>query len=319
MQRDPVRVYPFGDIAANIVGFLGTPKKNGSAHAARRPRGRVQPLPVRRRRRGPLRGGRRRPDPARRQHDHARGRRLGPQPHHRRGPAVLHAAGAAADGRGSAGRVRDRGDHGQPHRRPARPRRLPVVRRQRAAGVAEVALQVERADRRLRARLDGEGAHPERADRRRPTAGRASSTSCRPSLNRQDHPIHDHWVHGIEHLTLAGILAKSSNIGTVLAADHFKPGQLRAYLTAFGYGRQTGIGLLGETKGLLPAGCGVDRPGRRPHRVRAVTVDQRDPDGRRGQHDRQRRRTHRPEPHRRHRHARRRHRGRHRPGAPSAG
>jgi cell division protein FtsI (penicillin-binding protein 3) len=74
-------------------------------------------------------------------------------------------------------------------------------------------------------------------------------------LNRQDRPIHDHWVHGIEHLTLAGILAKSSNIGTVLAADQFAPGVLRSYLTAFGYGKQTGVGLFGETKGLLPQGA----------------------------------------------------------------
>lgn len=73
-------------------------------------------------------------------------------------------------------------------------------------------------------------------------------------LNRQDRPIHDHWAHGIEHLTLAGILAKSSNIGTVLAADEFEPGQLRSYLTAFGLGRQTHVGLNGETKGLLPQG-----------------------------------------------------------------
>ena len=75
-----------------------------------------------------------------------------------------------------------------------------------------------------------------------------------PVLNRQDRPIHDHWEHGVEHLTLAGILAKSSNIGTVLAADEFAPGVLRSYLTEFGLGRQTGIGLRGETKGILPNG-----------------------------------------------------------------
>ena len=79
------------------------------------------------------------------------------------------------------------------------------------------------------------------------------------------------------------------------------------------------IGLLGETKGMLPAGRGVDRPGRRPDRVRAVALDQRDPDDRGGQHDRQRRRPHRPEPGRGQRHPRRRHRGRHRPGRASAG
>lgn len=74
-------------------------------------------------------------------------------------------------------------------------------------------------------------------------------------LNRQDRPIGDYWDHGTIRLTLAGVLAKSSNIGTVLAADQFRRGQLRSYLTKFGLGQQTGIGLGGETKGLLPQGA----------------------------------------------------------------
>ncbi len=73
-------------------------------------------------------------------------------------------------------------------------------------------------------------------------------------LNRQDRPIGDYWDHGTIRLTLAGIIAKSSNIGTVLAADQFKKGQLRSYLEQFGLGQQTGVGLGGETKGLLPKG-----------------------------------------------------------------
>lgn len=73
-------------------------------------------------------------------------------------------------------------------------------------------------------------------------------------LNRQDRPIGDYWDHGTIKLTLAGIIAKSSNIGTVLAADQFKKGQLRSYLERFGLGQQTGVGLGGETKGLLPKG-----------------------------------------------------------------
>lgn len=74
-------------------------------------------------------------------------------------------------------------------------------------------------------------------------------------LNRQDRPIGDYWEHGMLRLTLAGVLAKSSNVGTVLAADEFGRGQLRRYLTAFGLGKRTGIGLGGETRGILPSGA----------------------------------------------------------------
>lgn len=72
------------------------------------------------------------------------------------------------------------------------------------------------------------------------------------SLDRQDRSIGDWFDHGLIRLTLAGVLAKSSNIGTVLAADKFEDGQLRDYLTRFGLGQRTNIGVGGETAGLLP-------------------------------------------------------------------
>lgn len=74
-------------------------------------------------------------------------------------------------------------------------------------------------------------------------------------LHRQDRPIGDYWDHGTLRLTLAGIIAKSSNVGTVLAADQFHRGQLRRYLTGFGLGQRTDVGLGGETKGILPQGA----------------------------------------------------------------
>ena len=74
------------------------------------------------------------------------------------------------------------------------------------------------------------------------------------SLERQNRTINDYWEHGLLNLTLAGIVAKSSNIGTVLAADEFGRGELRGYLTRFGLGQRTDIGVGGETKGLLPKG-----------------------------------------------------------------
>jgi cell division protein FtsI (penicillin-binding protein 3) len=71
-------------------------------------------------------------------------------------------------------------------------------------------------------------------------------------LERQDRVIHDHWDHGLIRLTLAGVLAKSSNVGTVLASDQFAPGELRSYLTKFGLGQPTNVGLGAESRGILP-------------------------------------------------------------------
>lgn len=75
-----------------------------------------------------------------------------------------------------------------------------------------------------------------------------------PNLARQDRVIGDWFDHGNIRLTLAGILAKSSNIGTVLAADAFSPVQLVEYLQQFGLGRRTDIGVRGETPGILTPG-----------------------------------------------------------------
>jgi len=72
------------------------------------------------------------------------------------------------------------------------------------------------------------------------------------SLARQDRVIGDWFPHDLIRLTLAGVVAKSSNIGTVLAADKFAEGELRSYLSAFGLGQTTDIGVRGETPGILP-------------------------------------------------------------------
>lgn len=75
-----------------------------------------------------------------------------------------------------------------------------------------------------------------------------------PQLQREDKPINDWFTHPTIRLTLAGVIAKSSNIGTVLAADKFEQGQLYDYLSAFGLGQRTDIGVRGESQGLLPDG-----------------------------------------------------------------
>jgi cell division protein FtsI (penicillin-binding protein 3) len=72
-------------------------------------------------------------------------------------------------------------------------------------------------------------------------------------LARDGRVINDWFPHGLLRLTLAGVIAKSSNIGTVRAADQFAPGELRRYLTRFGLGEPTDIGVRGEAPGILPA------------------------------------------------------------------
>lgn len=76
-------------------------------------------------------------------------------------------------------------------------------------------------------------------------------------LPRADRAFADDHDHPTYHLTLTGVLAKSSNIGTILAAERLGKNQgeankvLHKYLTKFGMGQSTGLGFPGETPGLL--------------------------------------------------------------------
>jgi cell division protein FtsI (penicillin-binding protein 3) len=63
--------------------------------------------------------------------------------------------------------------------------------------------------------------------------------------------IGDFNDHGTLHYTMTGVLARSSNIGTVLAARKMRSAQLHRYLRAFGLGRLTGIPGYAESAGLL--------------------------------------------------------------------
>lgn len=76
--------------------------------------------------------------------------------------------------------------------------------------------------------------------------------SVPPSVTRAGKTFHDHDDHGTEHLTLTGVLAKSSNIGTILAAERLTSNELYDALRRFGIGERTGIGFPGEAKGFLP-------------------------------------------------------------------
>lgn len=64
--------------------------------------------------------------------------------------------------------------------------------------------------------------------------------------------FHDAESHGTERLTLTGILAKSSNIGTIEVAQRLGAARLYHFLRAYGFGAPTGVGLPGDGIGLLP-------------------------------------------------------------------
>jgi cell division protein FtsI (penicillin-binding protein 3) len=70
---------------------------------------------------------------------------------------------------------------------------------------------------------------------------------------RNGHVFHDHERHPLQKLTTAGVLAISSNTGTIKIGETLRPETLRDYLVRFGVGEKTGIGLSGESGGLLQA------------------------------------------------------------------
>jgi cell division protein FtsI (penicillin-binding protein 3) len=72
-----------------------------------------------------------------------------------------------------------------------------------------------------------------------------------PVLVRGDRVIHDWFSHPTLHYTLTGVIARSSNIGTVLATSKFTHQELYDYLRSFGLGRPTDIGVSGESAGML--------------------------------------------------------------------
>lgn len=72
------------------------------------------------------------------------------------------------------------------------------------------------------------------------------------SIRRGGHTIRDSVDHPTG-LTFAGVLAKSSNVGTLLAAERVDSAVLRQYLLDFGFGQKPGLGFAGETPGLLPS------------------------------------------------------------------
>ena len=72
------------------------------------------------------------------------------------------------------------------------------------------------------------------------------------ALKRSVKVFHDHEPHPTQRLTTAGVLAVSSNTGSIKIGEMLSNVKLYDYLTKFGIGTKTGSGLPGESRGILP-------------------------------------------------------------------
>ena len=64
--------------------------------------------------------------------------------------------------------------------------------------------------------------------------------------------IKDAWSHGVMPYTTTGIFGKSSNVGTLMLAQRLGPERFYEMLGKFGLGQRTGVGLPGESAGIVP-------------------------------------------------------------------
>ncbi|MCV7072476.1 penicillin-binding protein 2 [Mycobacterium rufum] len=64
--------------------------------------------------------------------------------------------------------------------------------------------------------------------------------------------VRDAWAHGVMPYTTTGVFGKSSNVGTLMLAQRVGPQHYAEMLRKFGLGQRTGVGLPGESAGLVP-------------------------------------------------------------------
>jgi len=88
-----------------------------------------------------------------------------------------------------------------------------------------------------------------------------------PNVKSGGDVVIDSWTHGTLYLTARGVLAQSSNIGSVLLARQSTKAALADYLAAFGLGQPTGIQLPGETSPRLGVAPGANMPDYQRDRV----------------------------------------------------
>jgi cell division protein FtsI (penicillin-binding protein 3) len=64
--------------------------------------------------------------------------------------------------------------------------------------------------------------------------------------------VRDAWAHGVMPYTTTGVFGKSSNVGTLMLAQRVGPERFYDMLSKFGLGQRTNVGLPGESSGLVP-------------------------------------------------------------------
>jgi cell division protein FtsI (penicillin-binding protein 3) len=72
------------------------------------------------------------------------------------------------------------------------------------------------------------------------------------SIRVADRVIHEAHDRGTRRMTVAEIVAESSNIGTITLAEMLGEARLERWVKRFGFGRPTGIDFPGESAGVVP-------------------------------------------------------------------
>ncbi|WP_109420507.1 peptidoglycan D,D-transpeptidase FtsI family protein [Mycobacteroides franklinii] len=72
------------------------------------------------------------------------------------------------------------------------------------------------------------------------------------SINMGGVTVRDAWPHGTVPFTTTGVFGKSSNVGTLMLAQRVGPERFMDLVDKFGLGQRTGVGLPGESAGIVP-------------------------------------------------------------------
>jgi cell division protein FtsI (penicillin-binding protein 3) len=80
----------------------------------------------------------------------------------------------------------------------------------------------------------------------------STSFQLAPSIHVADRVIHEAHRVDTERMTVAEILSRSSNVGTITLAELLGRSRLETWVERLGFGKKTGIDFPGETSGILP-------------------------------------------------------------------